>query len=348
MIENEKNIFFYWDEGYDKLPSIHKMNVDHVKRMMAPRGWKVLVTSLLKGSTCHVENYISLPDYFYNIKDMVSDLSAIPGNHSDIIRLRLLEKYGGVYFDVSTILLKHIEDIALYQKLVKSNLATLSGYTNFTFTRKTSNNENYFEEAKDGMELNILYAKKGSHFLYIFNQEIDNYWAWKNININKNYKDYPPFVKHKLTDVSFLNEYHIHYSIYHLLITRDPDLLTQLRTQSMHMSGKENAVTDGPYSPIDRFCRGESGYEKADPKKLLAAFVSGNIRMFNKEGTNLEDRIKFFTKADLLVIPGYLRVDLAKKFKDEQSYILHESAYKVFYRIAGFKDSGLLYEQQFN
>ena len=50
----------------------------------------------------------------------------------------------------------------------------LAGYTNFTFTRKNSDGTNYFENAKDGLELCILYAKKNSHFLKIFNEEIDS------------------------------------------------------------------------------------------------------------------------------------------------------------------------------
>jgi hypothetical protein len=45
------------------------------------------------------------------------------GNHSDIIRL--LETYGGVYLDTSTIFLKQdFEEVALYKKLSDSSWAS--------------------------------------------------------------------------------------------------------------------------------------------------------------------------------------------------------------------------------
>jgi hypothetical protein len=81
------------------------------------------------------------------------------------------------------------------------------------------------------------------------------------------------------------------------------------------MLGKENSLKDGPYVLTDRFCRGKSGYDKANPKKLLKVFTKNTLEMFNGKITSLDDRIKLLSKMDLIVIPGYLRSKLEKNLK---------------------------------
>ncbi len=331
MLKSKKNVFLYWDKGEANLPIIHKMNIENIRQRLDKTDWSVIVTSLDKSSKYYAGNLIKLPDYFYDMHNRIIDLSTISGNQSDIIRLRLLEKYGGVYFDTSTIFLKNsIEDIKLYNILQKTKNANLAAYTNFTFTRKNNDGTNYFIGAKDGIELGILYAKNNSRIINILNQEIDKYWAWKT-KANR-YKEYPLFRKYKLTKVSFLNEYHIHYTLFHMIITREKTLLDELVTQSIHMKGKENATIDGAYAITDRFCRGISGYNKANPKQLLNAFIKGDLAMFDGRITNLEDRVKMFLQMDLIVIPGYLRVELKKYFKSKDNYKNIESVYQYFYK----------------
>ncbi|HIP11127.1 MAG TPA: hypothetical protein EYG73_00275 [Arcobacter sp.] len=331
MLIGSKNIFLYWEQGESNLPLIHRMNIENIKKRLNKSHWNVIVTSLDKTSKYYIENLIDLPNYFFHISDKILDLSTIYGNQSDIIRLRLLEKYGGVYFDTSTILLKdEIENINLYSSLMKNSQASLAAYSNITFTRKKGNGTNYFKDGKDGIELGVLYAKRNSIILSIMNKEIDKYWLWK--TKNKNYKEYPPFKKYKLTNVSFLNEYHIHYTIFHFVITRDETLLDSLVTQSMHMKGKENSVVDGPYSISDRFCRDSYGLGSAKPEHLLKAFLEGDLETFNGKITTLTDRIIIFSELDLIVIPGYMRVEIEKYFNSEEDYKKIESVYKCFYR----------------
>jgi hypothetical protein len=333
-LENSKNIFLYWHQGEENIPIVNKMNIENIRRRLEHTEWNVIVTSLVKGSPFYIGNFIELPDYFFSMKDNVIDVNSINGNQSDIIRLRLLEKYGGVYFDTSVILLKNsIEEIKLYNTLFEKEEIELAGYTNFTFTRKNADGSNYFEDAKDGLELGVLYAKKNSQLLKIFNNEIDAYWLWK--ERNKNYKEYPNFKKCNLTNVSFLNEYHIHYTIFHYLITQNKELLNFLSTQSIHMKGKENSKIDGAYSVSDRFCRGSTGYESANPQTLLKAFLEGDLKTFDGKITNLSNRVKLFSEADLLAIPGYMRVEIEKYFQKKEDYNNIESAYKYFYQLGG-------------
>jgi len=325
-----KNVFLYWDKGEANIPLTHMMNINNIRKRLRNTDWKVIVTSLVKESEFYIGKLIDLPDYFFDIENKIMDSSSISGNQSDIVRLRLLEKYGGVYFDTSTIFLRNtIEEIRLYDLLLRSKKSNVAGYTNVTFTRKNKDKTNFFKNAKDGLELGVLYAKKNSILLKVLNNEIDRYWLWK--SKDKDYRDYFLFKKTKLKSVSFLNEYHIHYTIFHMVITREQSLLDDLVTQSMHMVGKENSTIDGPYSISDRFCRGASGYEKADPEKLLNALLKGNVRMFNGVNTTLMDRVRLFLKADIFVVPGYMRVELDKYFYNIDRYNYVETAYQYFY-----------------
>lgn len=331
MISGSKNIFLFWNKGEKNVPLIHKMNIDNIKNRLKNSDWNIILTTLDTNDKYYVGNLIELPEYFFQIKNKIKDINSLGGNQSDIVRLRLLEKYGGIYFDTSVILLKDkIENISLYKKFINED-AELAGYTNYTFTRKTEDNQNYFDLAKDGIELGILYSKKNCKLLKIFNQEIDRYWKWK--NINNTYKEYPLFKEFGLTPVSFLNEYHVHYSIYHLIITRDKTLLDNLTVQSMHMKGKENSQEDGPYSISDRFCRDKDGYGSAEPIKILNTFLEGNVKTNTGITTSLEERIDIFSKMDLIVIPGYMRIEIEKRFQYLEDFYNVNSCYKYFYQL---------------
>ncbi len=143
------------------MPIGHALNIKNLESRLSRRDWVVIVTTLDKRSPDYIENYIPLPPYFHLLIEKTGDPSIQHGNHSDIIRLRLLERYGGVYLDTSTIFLKHdFEELSLYKRLKESPSASLAGYTNVTFARKDDRGSNYFDDAKDGIELGVLYAKK--------------------------------------------------------------------------------------------------------------------------------------------------------------------------------------------
>jgi len=333
MLKSSKNIFFYWDKGESSMPVIHKVNIENIRNRLKNSEWNIVVTSLDKTSKYYIGNLIDLPSYFFDIQNKITNLHSMGGNLSDIIRLRLLGKYGGIYFDTSTIFLKNkIEDIKLYNKLINSSVFKLAGYTNFTFTRKSLNGNNYFENAKDGIELGVLFAKKHSKIIKIFNQEIDKFWEWK--TTDKSYLEYPLFKKYKLKKVSFLNEYHIHYTIFHMIITRDTSLLKELITQSIHMKNKENSLNHGAYTLTDMFCRGKTNYDKADPKILLEVFLDKDLE-FKDKFITLKDRIKLIDKMELIVIPGYLRVELERYFRKKEDFQNLTSLYQYILKSKG-------------
>lgn len=328
-LENKKIVFLYWHSSKEDMPIGHALNIRNLEYRLSGSDWIVIVTTLDRRAPDYIENYISLPPYFHQLIKKAGDPSVQHGNHSDIIGLRLLERYGGVYLDTSTIFLRNnFEEVSLYN-LICSTDASLAGYTNVTFTRKNEKGCNYFEEAKDGIELSILYAKKNSNILRIFNFEIDNYWRWK--TSDKKYMDYPPFIAYGLGEISFLNEYHVHYSIYHLIITRQPELLGEVVVQSMHRSGKEGALKHGPYAISDIFCRGKTSYESASSKKMLECFIEGEMDTWDGISTSLDGRIDICREVDLLKIPRYLRKNLEQEFTCLGDYLNKKSLYREFY-----------------
>jgi hypothetical protein len=327
-----KTIFLYWHSGERELPIIHRMNIDNFRHRLEGAGWEIKIVSLNPSDANYAGSLVDLPEFLFEIESKRQESVGTEALIGDVVRLMLLQKYGGAYFDVSTILLKNnIEDICLYQKLMDSPKATLAGYSNQTFTRKDEHGANYFLGAKDGIELGVLFAKNNSQFLAAFIAEIEGYWVWK--CKEKCYDQYPPFLENKLTKVSFLNEYHVHYSILHLTLAKDPTLVEHIISESIHMTGKGNSITDGPYGPIDRFARTAGGYGSGQPAKLLNAFLPGSVVDYAGLTTSLEDRLKLFLKTELILIPGYMRVEIARHFKTLDDYYNSESAYKYFYRL---------------
>lgn len=325
---NQNNIFMFWNSGINEASLLCQLNSLNFKNIAKENDWNFYLLSLNKQDKFYVENFIDLPKYFFEINKKINDQKGIGGNQSDIIRLRLLEKYGGVYFDASTFLLKNkIEEIFLY-KLFLKNKTDLSGYCNYTFTRKLPSGDNYFKYAQDGIELGAIFAKRNSSLLCEFNYEIDQYWRWK--TYAKKYLSYPPFVKYKLKPISFLNEYHIHYSILHLILTRNKKLAKKITTQSIHVAGKEKSTRNGPYSITDKFCRGKNMYGSANPDKMLSFFTDDCISDYCKD-FNFHDRENFINSMDLIIIPGYLRKKLKKKF-DTKEKIFNNILFKKIYK----------------
>ena len=117
-----------------------------------------------------------------------------------------------------------------------------------------------------------------------------------------------------------------------MLVTRDGSLLSQIENQSIHMVGKENATTDGPYSIQDRFCRGSTGYAPASPQLLLQALLPGDMTAVDGRNTSLPERMKIFMVSDLLKFPGYVRVEVENYFRHRKNY-LESPVFTAFYQL---------------
>jgi hypothetical protein len=103
LTSNPKRLWAYWREGLDHL-SIFSTETVKMWRHFTP-GWEIrLLTYADESDECHLSKFIPkeyLPKTFDN---MTAPLS------SDAIRIALIRLHGGVYMDVTTLLLEPLEE----------------------------------------------------------------------------------------------------------------------------------------------------------------------------------------------------------------------------------------------
>lgn len=308
----KKYVFLYWHSGEKSLPILLKANLKNIRRRLNGSGWKVILLSRNSSEENFIGNWIDLHQCIDSIPQKRIETSGNEALIGDVIRLSLLLKYGGAYFDISTILLRNsIDEVSLYKRFIGNKNATFAGYSNVTFTNKV-NGTPAFRNAIDGIELGALFAEKGSSFLEVYLKEIYKYWEWKKERYD--YRNYPDFKKYHLNSKSFSNEYHVHYSIYHLMIYKYPELQIQIESQSIHMIGKEESILHGPYAFTDLFAR-EDGYSTASTEKLLQAFTDEVVCDYKGNELTLNYRKSILEKMDLIIIPSYLRKSIEQKLE---------------------------------
>ncbi|TKA79843.1 hypothetical protein B0A55_02776 [Friedmanniomyces simplex] len=102
-ISSEKNVFFFWHSGFAKMHPYTQRNVRAWHRRLSRLGWTIRVLDRLPSSPLNVANFLNVSDPGTFPKAFVD--GSIGGDHapqhtSDLVRLPLLLKYGGVYADV--------------------------------------------------------------------------------------------------------------------------------------------------------------------------------------------------------------------------------------------------------
>ena len=109
QVTSQKNVWAFWDKGFEKLHGWQKRNVIGWVRKLSPTGWTIRVLDFIDGSPTNVLNYLnkeSLPEA------VVSGhwTGSHSGQHlSDLIRLPLLHQFGGIYLDIGVLLLGDLE-----------------------------------------------------------------------------------------------------------------------------------------------------------------------------------------------------------------------------------------------
>ena len=71
--------------------------------------WKVFVLDNVRGSSDNIFNYITneeLPKGYFKLDDNNSDEARIK---ADIVRILLLQKYGGIWVDGSVVMIRHLD-----------------------------------------------------------------------------------------------------------------------------------------------------------------------------------------------------------------------------------------------
>ncbi|MCH5233970.1 MAG: hypothetical protein J1E16_01640 [Muribaculaceae bacterium] len=97
---DEEKMFTLWFQGIETAPHVVKQCVESIKEFYGER----LV--ILDDSS--VWDYISLPEY---VIEKRNKKIMGPANFSDIVRLELLYKYGGYWFDATDFMMRPVPDI---------------------------------------------------------------------------------------------------------------------------------------------------------------------------------------------------------------------------------------------
>ncbi|MCJ1379976.1 hypothetical protein MMC17_003079 [Xylographa soralifera] len=105
-ISDEKNIWFFWHSGYAQMHPYTRRNVRAWHRRLTKQGWIIRVLNRLPSSPLNVANFLDISDPATFPRAFVD--GTIGGDYavqhtSDLVRLPLLLKYGGVYADVGLI-----------------------------------------------------------------------------------------------------------------------------------------------------------------------------------------------------------------------------------------------------
>lgn len=105
-VTDEKNIWLFWHSGYSTMHPYTKRNVRAWHRRFSKAGWIVRVVDRHPSSPLNIANFIDVNDS-NNFPQAFAE-GTISGTYakqhtSDLVRLPLLLKYGGIYADVGLI-----------------------------------------------------------------------------------------------------------------------------------------------------------------------------------------------------------------------------------------------------
>lgn len=109
-VTTEKNVWAFWDKGFDAMYPMYKSTVINWVKKLGP-SWTVRILDLVDGSPNNVYKFVDeswFPDCFNN-RTMDGRHAAQHG--SDLVRLTLLYEHGGVWMDVGNMLHTHLDEL---------------------------------------------------------------------------------------------------------------------------------------------------------------------------------------------------------------------------------------------
>ncbi|KAJ5902904.1 hypothetical protein N7495_003432 [Penicillium taxi] len=109
-VQSEKNVWAYWDKGFDAMPAWRQRNViDWIRRN--GKRWDVRVLDIVPSSPNHISRFI---DSAYFPAGLYEGLSS-DGQHAqaiaDFFRISTVYQHGGVYMDVGIMPIRDLDDI---------------------------------------------------------------------------------------------------------------------------------------------------------------------------------------------------------------------------------------------
>lgn len=154
--KDEKIIWQYWHQGTKEAPKIIKKCLLSVKEQM--KGYKQIVLDYNS-----IKDYIELPEIYYRLLENKKMKIA---HFSDVLRVYLLEKYGGTWVDSTIFLTDKIPD-----DIMNSNFCILQKDIK---TDVSKNNNSCF----------FIHNKEYSAHIAMMKNILDKYWAENDFVIN--------------------------------------------------------------------------------------------------------------------------------------------------------------------
>ncbi len=169
-VKDEKNIWLFWDKGFTHLHNYTKRNVRTWHRRFSRAGWTVRVLDLVPDSPLNVANFLDVVDP--DVLPIAFRNGSLTGTYaaqhfSDLVRLPLLLKHGGVYVDVGMMPIGDLD--ALWEKTIgdpKSPYEVLS-YNHDENSNKPSLTNYFMCSGKD----NALFKRCHRLLLALWNED---------------------------------------------------------------------------------------------------------------------------------------------------------------------------------
>ncbi|KAK5988871.1 Glycosyltransferase afumC [Cladobotryum mycophilum] len=129
-VTSEKNVWAFWHSGFNSMHPWLRRNVIGWVRRLGPE-WNVHVLDDVRGSETNIRNYLAPEMLPEAINNYTADGKYKGVHTSDVVRLALVLTYGGVWLDVGTILLRHVDDICWKEIEDPSSPVEVGGYAFF-------------------------------------------------------------------------------------------------------------------------------------------------------------------------------------------------------------------------
>ena len=146
-----RNIFVYWDKGFENAPIIVKKCYQRLLDI-APVDWNIISLS-----DENIKDYVKLPDF---VEKMLLKNEILRANYSDLLRTALLYFYGGIWVDSTCLFTKEIPQSILDDDFFMFSIRNTVPYTPMMF-------ENWFIRANKG---NFVLGRVLENLLYYFNK----------------------------------------------------------------------------------------------------------------------------------------------------------------------------------
>ena len=98
VVENNKNIFFYWSQGKENMPFVPKKSLEQLYKLYPNYNIYFLCDN-------NIDEYLHLDD---NIWMLYKEGKITVQTFSDILRFNLLSKYGGIWVDSTLLFLEKL------------------------------------------------------------------------------------------------------------------------------------------------------------------------------------------------------------------------------------------------